>query len=150
MRINSNLGKASLLALALVLMSATLSFAKSNEYQFKVHNNTKQAIKKMFVSVDGKKWGEFDIGTGSKAGATETLVWDKSTDNEPCEQYFKVVFADGDESEAVKFDFCESSQLIPTPIPQSDTPAGDAPRFQFHQLIGQPGVRHGRAEGASY
>jgi hypothetical protein len=26
----------------------------------------------MLVSIDGKKWGEFDIGTGIKAGATET------------------------------------------------------------------------------
>ena len=112
MRINSSFGKVSLLALALVLMSATLSFAKSTYYEFKVHNNTKQAIKKMFVSVDGKKWGEFDIGTGIKAGATETLVWDKSTDNEPCEQYFKVQFADGEWSDAVKFDFCEKGLVL--------------------------------------
>ena len=107
-----NLGKVFMLGLALVLMSATLSFAKSNDYQFKVHNNTKQTIKKMFVSIDGKKWGEFDIGDGIKAGATETLVWDKSTDNEPCEQYFKVVFADGEESDAVKFDFCEKGLVL--------------------------------------
>ncbi len=107
-----NLGKVFVLGLALVLMSATLSFAKSNEYKFKVHNNTKQAIKKLLVSVDGKKWGEFDIGTGIKAGATEELVWDKSTDNEPCEQYFKVQFADGEWSDAVKFDFCEKGLVL--------------------------------------
>jgi len=112
MKSYSNLGKGLMLTLALVLMSATLGLAKSNEYKFKVHNNTKQAIKRMFVSVDGKKWGEFDLGGGIKAGATDELVWDKSTDNEPCEQYFKVVFADGEESDAVKFDFCEKGLVL--------------------------------------
>jgi len=112
MRINHSPGKVSLLALALVLMSATLSFAKSNEYKFKVHNNTKQAIKRLMVSVDGKKWGDFDIGNGIKAGATEELIWDKSTDNEACEQYFKVQFADGEWSDAVKFDFCEKGLIL--------------------------------------
>jgi hypothetical protein len=111
MRVN-NVGRILMLGLAIVMMSAPLSFAKSYEYKFKVHNNTKQAIKKMFVSVDGKKWGQFDIGSGIAAGATETLVWDKSTDNEPCEQYFKVVFADGDDSEPVKFDFCEKDLVL--------------------------------------
>jgi len=101
-----------MLGLALILMSATLSFAKSNEYKFKVHNNTKQDIKKIQVSVDGKKWGFFDIGDGIRAGATEELVWDKSTDNEPCEQYFKAQFADGDWSEPVKFDFCEKGLTL--------------------------------------
>ncbi len=101
-----------MLALALVMMSTTLSFAKTNEYKFKVHNNTKQAIKQLLVSVDGKKWGEFDIGNGIRAGATVELVWDKSTDNEPCEQYFKVQFADGEWSDAVKFDFCEKGLVL--------------------------------------
>ena len=112
MKSYSSLAKVSMLALALVLMSAAVSFAKSDEYKFKVHNNTKQAIKKLLVSVDGKKWGEFDIGSGIKAGATEELVWDKSTDNEPCEQYFKVQFADGEWSDAVKFDFCEKGLVL--------------------------------------
>ena len=112
MRIKRTLGIVFTIGLALVWMNATLAFAKSNDYRFKVHNNTKQAIKKMLVSVDGKKWGEFDIGTGIKAGATETLIWDKSTDNEPCEQYFKVQFADGEWSDAVKFDFCEADLVL--------------------------------------
>src|SRR6266852_905978 len=108
MRINSTFGKVLMLATALMLLSFTASFAQPNAgYKFKVHNNTKQDIKKIEVSQDGKKWGEFDIGTGIKAGATEELVWDKSTDNESCEQYFKAVFAGGEESDAVKFDFCE-------------------------------------------
>ena len=112
MRINPQLGKFLMLAIALVLMSGTLSFAKSYEYKFKVHNNTKQDIKKLQVSEDGKKWGDFDIGSGIKAGATDELVWDKSTDSEKCEQYFKVQFADGEWSEAVKFDFCEKGLIL--------------------------------------
>ena len=112
MKAYKNLAKISMLTLAFVLMSATLGFAKSNEYKFKVHNNTKQAIKKLLVSEDGKKWGEFDIGTGIKAGATEELVWDKSTDNGNCEQYFKVQFADGEWSESTKFDFCEKGLVL--------------------------------------
>ena len=112
MRVNSQLGKFLILAIALVLMSGTLSFAKTYDYRFKVHNNTKQDIKKLQVSEDGKKWGDFDIGSGIKAGATDELVWDKSTDYGNCEQYFKVQFADGEWSEAVKFDFCEKGLIL--------------------------------------
>jgi len=111
MRAYRNFAKLSVLALAFALMS-TLSFAKTNEYKFKVHNNTKQAIKKLQVSEDGKKWGFFDIGDGIAAGATEELIWDKSTDNENCEQYFRVQFADGEWSDAVKFDFCEKGLIL--------------------------------------
>jgi hypothetical protein len=113
MRVNSNFGKVVMLASALVLMSFTLSFAKPHaEYRFKVHNNTKQDIKKIEVSEDGKKWGEFDIGSGIKAGATDELVWAKSTDKEGCEQYFRATFADGERSDAVKFDFCEKDLVL--------------------------------------
>ena len=112
MRVKSNYGKFLMLAIALVLMSGTLSLAKTFDYRFKVHNNTKQDIKKLQVSEDGKQWGDFDIGSGIKAGATEELVWDKSTDNGACEQYFKVRFADGEWSEAVKFDFCEKGLIL--------------------------------------
>jgi hypothetical protein len=112
MRFNPRLGKVLMLAIAIVLMSSTLSFAKTYDYKFKVHNNTKQDIKKLQVSQDGKKWGFFDVGSGIKAGETVELVWDKSTDNEECEQYFKVQFADGDWSDAVKFDFCEKGLIL--------------------------------------
>jgi hypothetical protein len=111
MRFN-RLGTVLMVAIAVVLMTGTLSFAKTYDYKFKVHNNTKQDIKKLQVSEDGKKWGDFDIGDGIKAGATETLVWDKSTDSEKCEQYFKVQFSDGDWSDAVKFDFCEKDLVL--------------------------------------
>src|SRR6266446_6117340 len=111
MRVYRNFAKLSMLVLAFALMS-TLSLAKTNEYKFKVHNNTKQAIKKLQVSPDGKKWGDFDIGDGIAAGATDELVWDKSTDNENCEQYFRVQFADKEWSDAVKFDFCEKGLVL--------------------------------------
>lgn len=112
MRVTSSYGKFLMLAVALVLMSGTLSFAKTFDYRFKVHNNTKQDIKRLSVSEDGKKWGDFDIDSGIKAGATDELVWDKSTDNGNCEQYFKVRFADGEWSDAVKFDFCEKGLIL--------------------------------------
>ena len=113
MRTYGNFGKVVILATVMVLLSFTLSFARSNaEYKFKVHNNTKVDIKKIMVSQDGKKWGYFDVGSGIKAGATEELVWDKSTDNEGCEQYVKAVFANGEESEPVKFDFCEKGLVL--------------------------------------
>jgi hypothetical protein len=112
MRNNSKFAKVLMLAVAVVLMSGTLSVARTPEYKFKVHNNTKSAIKKLYVSEDGKKWGFFDIGSGIAAGATVELVWDKSTDNGNCEQWFKVTFADGETSEAVKFDFCEKDLVL--------------------------------------
>ncbi len=113
MRVYRNYGKVAILATALVLMSFTLGIAKTNvDYKFKVHNNTKVAIKKIQVSDDGKKWGYFDIGNGIAAGATVELVWDKSTDNGACEWYFKAIWSDGDESDAAKFDFCEKDLTI--------------------------------------
>ena len=112
MRVYRTLGKMCMLVLAFALMSGTLSFAKTSDYRFKVHNNTKQAIKKIQASEDGKTWGNFDIGDGIPAGATQELVWDKSTDNSNCEWYFKALFADGDWSDAVKFDFCEKGLVL--------------------------------------
>ena len=113
MRVNSKFGKLLMLATALTLMSFTASFAQPNaDYKFKVHNNTKNDIKKIMVSEDGKKWGLFDIGDGIKAGATDELVWDKSTDNGNCEWTFKAVFDNDEESEAVKFDFCEKNLVL--------------------------------------
>jgi hypothetical protein len=103
--------KATLLALALTFTSLSL-FAAESEYSFKVHNTTRQTIKKILVSEDGKEYGEFEIGKGIKAGATVELVWDSSTNSESCHQYFKAVFADGEESEATKFDFCEEDLTL--------------------------------------
>jgi len=113
MRVNRNFGTVAVLAMALVMMSFTASFGRTNfEYKFKVHNNTKQDIKKIEVSENGKQWGTFDIGSGIKAGATDTLIWDKSTDSESCDQWFRATFANGEVSDAVKFNFCEKDLVL--------------------------------------
>ena len=106
-----NIRVSMLVAAVAVLFLATTASA-DDEYKFKVHNNTKQTIKKILVSEDGNEFGFFDIGSGIKPGQTVTLVWDKSTNGESCEQYFKAVFADGEESEAESFDFCESDVAL--------------------------------------
>lgn len=95
----------------LSLPSAALTAAETS-HSFKVHNTTKNAIKKLLASEDGKSYGNFDIGNGIAPGATVTLVWDKSTDEEDCSQYFKAVFDDKEESEAVNFDFCEEDLTL--------------------------------------
>ena len=93
-----------LAAAATLALSIT---AYGEEYSFKVTNNTDTKIKKILVSEDGKKYGYFDIGGGIEPGKTVTLVWDSSTNGESCEQYFKAVFANDEQSEAQQFDFCE-------------------------------------------
>ena len=90
---------------------ASLPAAESN-YSFKVHNTTDETITKLLASEDGETYGDFDIGKGIKPGQTVTLVWDKSTEGEECEQYFKAVFEGGEESEAKKFDFCEDDLTL--------------------------------------
>ena len=99
-----------LIAIAL-LLAATTAFA-DDSVSFEVKNNTNQAIKKILVSEDGEEFGQFNIGKGIPAGATAKLVWDSSTDEESCTQFFKAVFANGEESEAVKFDFCEDELVL--------------------------------------
>jgi len=108
MKIHSRLARVTLLLTAVISLSLSPRLAVgAEEYSFKVKNTTKDTIKKLLASEDGKKFGFFDIGKGIKPGEEVTLVWDKSTNNGNCEQYFKAVYADGEESEAVKFDFCE-------------------------------------------
>jgi hypothetical protein len=107
-----NFKKVRLLAVALVLMSFAVSQARTPEYRFKIHNNTNHTITKVLVSEDGKTWGQFDIGDGITAGATEEMVWAKSTDNGYCEWQFKAVFDNGEESEAVEFNFCEKNLVL--------------------------------------
>ncbi len=96
-----------LITTGLLLVSTIDTQAAESEYSFVVHNSTKSTIKRLLVSEDGKKWGDFDIGNGIAAGASSTLVWDSSTNNEACKQWVKATFADGSEAKAVKFDFCE-------------------------------------------
>ncbi|MDQ3118609.1 MAG: hypothetical protein M3Q89_03415 [Verrucomicrobiota bacterium] len=108
MKIKAQITQFTLLATALVSFTFMPRLAQgAEEYSFKVHNTTKETIKKLLASEDGKKYGFFDIGSGIKAGEKATLVWDKSTNEGACEHFFKAVYADGEESEPVKFDFCE-------------------------------------------
>ena len=103
--------KTSAKVLLFTITFTVLSFGSlfaAEEYKFKVTNNTKETIKKILVSEDGKKYGFFDIGRGIKPGQTVTLVWDKSTDDEDCKQHVKAVYASGEESEPAIFDFCDA------------------------------------------
>ena len=102
-----------MLVFALVLASFAVSYARTaEEYKFKVHNNTNHAITKILVSEDGKTYGNFDIGDGIASKATVELVWNESTNNEDCSQYFKAEFDNGEESKPVKFDFCEKGLVL--------------------------------------
>ena len=99
--------KALSMAVAFAMMAAVSLKAADSDFSFKVKNTTKVKITKLLASTDGKDYGPFDIGNGVKPGETITLVWDKKTDDSDCEWFFKAVFADGEESEAESFDFCE-------------------------------------------
>jgi hypothetical protein len=108
MKFNNHYRKVFALFFAFVLMSFNVSYAAGlNEYSFKVTNKTGVKITKLLASEDGENYGVFDIGSGIASGKSVTMVWDKSTDDSGCEWYFKAVFADKSESEAVPFDFCE-------------------------------------------
>jgi hypothetical protein len=100
------------LLFACALFIASLQTVVAADFTFKVTNTTKNAIKKLLVSEDGKTYGFFDIGKGIKPGATVTLEWDKSTNKENCKQWFKAVFDDEEESEPVQFDFCEEDLTL--------------------------------------
>jgi hypothetical protein len=102
--------KLKLFVLAAVILLSLPAIA--DEYSFKVTNNTDSKITKILVSEDGEEYGFFKIGAGINPGKTITLVWDQSTNGESCEQFFKAVFANGEESEAQKFDFCEEEVAL--------------------------------------
>jgi hypothetical protein len=108
-----NFKKVALPAFALILMSFIVSYAQGqDEFTFKVHNKGKNTVTKLLVSEDGKTYGQFDIGDGIGPDETVTVVWDKSTNNESCVQFFKAAFDDGGESPARKFDFCEKDLTL--------------------------------------
>ena len=79
----------------------------AQEYHFKVANKTSSDITTLQVSTDKKTWGNFDVGDGIKAGETETLVWDEATNDEPCEEWIRAKFADGQWSPASHQNFCK-------------------------------------------
>ncbi|WP_300615575.1 hypothetical protein [Dokdonella sp.] len=98
---------------AAILLPCAHAVAKSGQWHFVVTNKTSSSISKLQVSIDKQEWGDFDIGSGIAAGATETLVWDSSTDDEPCEQWIRAKFRDGSSSPPSKQDFCQD---LDTPI----------------------------------
>lgn len=95
-----------IILLGITLALASASAGAGDSWHFKVTNDAESKITKLQVSEDGKTWGYFDIGSGIAPGSTETLLWDKSTDNEGCEQYIRAVFADGSTSPPSRQDFC--------------------------------------------
>ena len=92
-----------IVALGLVL---TASPAAAKEYHFKVSNKTSSDITTLQVSVDKKTWGNFDVGDGVKAGDTDKFVWDESTNDEPCEEWIRAKFSDGEWSPPSHQNFC--------------------------------------------
>ena len=119
MRVNSSFAKTLMLAVALVLMSSTLEHSQDPRIQILASTTTpKSAIKKPRCLKTARSVGFFDIGAGIGAGQTVELVWDKATDNDACEQYFKVQFADGEWSDAVKFNFCEKDLILEVQLSQ--------------------------------
>ncbi len=110
--------KKMLLTAFFVLACASIGFAQSDEsFTFKVFNNTNKVIKQILVSEDGEEYKYFDIGNGIGVGKTVTLVWDESTDEESCIQYFKAVFSNKEVSEPVAFDFCEDNLVLEFKFP---------------------------------
>jgi hypothetical protein len=109
---NISLGKIILLTLTLTatVVLPRLAIAaeeEGKEYSFVLHNTTEEKITGLLVSQDGEKWGKFDVGDGLEPGKSAKFVWDKSTNNQACEQFVKAVFEDGSESKPVKHDFCK-------------------------------------------
>lgn len=102
--------------LAGFVLIAGQAFA-ARQWHFVVKNKTDSAIVKLQVSPTKSNWGDFDIGNGIKPGEKATLVWDESTNNEPCEEYIRAKFADGTTSPPSKQNFCED---LDTPIEFSE------------------------------
>jgi hypothetical protein len=99
---------------AAMAMAALCAHAKSGQWHFKVKNSTTTDIVKLQVSTNKKDWGAFDIGKdGIGPDETATLVWDTSTDSDPCEEWIRAKFSDGQYSAPSKQDFCED---LDTPI----------------------------------
>lgn len=109
MNFQSKFLRTALLSFAFILLTFTVSNAQDSEWSFKVTNNTKYTIKKLYAAEAGAKYKYFDIGAGIPPGKTITIVWNKKTDSEDCNQYFKAVYSDGVETEEAEFDFCEEN-----------------------------------------
>ena len=104
--------RVSFFAFAAIAVPA-MSVQAGEEWHFVVKNATGSNIVKLEVSEDNSTWGNFAIGKGIGPGATATLVWAESTNNEGCEQWIRAKFADGSYSGASQQDFCKD---LDTPI----------------------------------
>jgi hypothetical protein len=103
----------SALGACMALNGAFVVNAHATDYSFVVHNSTDSTITQILVSEDGRKWGQFRLGSGGiKPGKAVKLVWDSSTNSESCQQYVKAVYADGSQAKPTKFDFCENDLEI--------------------------------------
>ena len=89
------------------ILAISAQVAQAEGYKFKLTNTTENTMVKLLVSETGASWGPFDIGKGIPAGASATMEWSESTDDENCSQKVKAVYDDGSESEVTSFDFCE-------------------------------------------
>lgn len=92
------------------------------QWHFVVKNSTSSRIVKLQVSADKSDWGDFDIGKGIMPGEKATLVWDASTDDQPCKQWIRAKFKDGTSSAPSRQNFCED---LDEPIEFSDDDSDD-------------------------
>ncbi|MEZ5345192.1 MAG: hypothetical protein R2681_06490 [Pyrinomonadaceae bacterium] len=112
MKFQKRIVSIALLFAAFVMLSYSTTYAQDS-FEFKVKNNTRITIKQLLVAEPGaKEWKYFRIGSGIAPGKTIRLVWDESTNDEQCVQWFKAVYADGSHSEPARFDFCEEDLLL--------------------------------------
>ncbi|AFY33677.1 hypothetical protein [Calothrix sp. PCC 7507] len=85
----------------------------SDQYTFKVINETDLAITELWVSLDDEDWAEFELGeSGIPSGETVTIAWAEYTNDSPCEWYICATFEDESESDSAIFNFCEEPALV--------------------------------------
>lgn len=94
-----------------IVASAVLMAAASaaHAYDFVVINSSSSSITRVLVSEDGKNWGQFRLSGPIAPGKRMTLVWSPETDDSGCEWLVVAHYADGSESGAASFDFCEDN-----------------------------------------
>lgn len=92
---------------AFLVLGLAANAAAAEQWYFFVKNDTGSKMTWLAASEDGRNWGRFDIGSGIGAGKSAKLIWNKSTNDQSCDQYLKAKFADGSEIKSKKIDFCE-------------------------------------------
>jgi len=99
------------------LLGSLAAPAAAAEWYFYVQNSSSSKLTRLEVRQKGGAWGRFNIGSGIAPGRKVRLEWDKSTDNQDCQQTMRAFFADGTSSDPAVFDFCSD---LDTPIVFSD------------------------------